>query len=241
MLLFEAILNSKISKFYFGVRYRLRREGNFPKVNLNHLKALPIPNLQNKEELIKEIVALVSKIHKDGFVNHQELQTIDDFVFRLYSLDYYAIQQIYNYFTLEDAKDYIVTNRQIKEYCDEFIATFQPFLKQDLLMNARWNVSDFFGTIVEFNISRTKLPFKPNDRELEKHSLFLDKEKVAYCDKDRVSKEDKVIIYNEESLLIYKANKHSNWTKFIALQDANNEIGLFFQSLQGQKSIGAPK
>jgi type I restriction-modification system DNA methylase subunit len=237
LLLFEGILNSKISKFFLGVKYRLRPEGNFPKVNLKHLKSLPIPNLEKNRYLVQEIVMLVSQIHKKGSINDQELETIDKLVFSLYSLDYYAIQQIDNYFRMEETKDYIVKNQEVEQYCDEFIATFQPFLKQDLIMNARWNVSDFFGAIVEFSISNTKLPFKPNDKELERHSLIIDKEKVTPCDNKGVPREDKVVIYNQNRLLIYKANKPSNWTKFMALQDANNEIGLFLQNLQEQKGV----
>ncbi len=237
LFLFEAILNSKIARFYFGVKYRLRSQGNYPKVNLEHLKSLPIPNLQNKEDLIKEIVTNVLQIHKEGLFN-QELEIIDDLVFKLYALDYYAIQQINNYFILDEIKQFIVSNKELREYCEEFISTFQPFLNQELIMNARWNISPFFGTIVEFSISKTKLSYKSNDKQLEKNSLFLDKEKILCSDKERVPKNEKLTIYNGNNLLIYKANKPGNWTRFIALQDANSEIGLFLENLQGQKNMG---
>jgi type I restriction-modification system DNA methylase subunit len=231
LVLFEAILNSKLARFYLGVKHRQRREGNYPKVNLKHLRSFPIPNLEDKTEIVKAIVDKVGVIDSNLFDFKGLHDEIDRLVCSLYDLDYYAMQQVNHYEKIEDRPEGIVSGDEISEYCKEFSETFHPFLKDDLCINAAFYVSDFFGTMVEFTISKTKCQIVLSDEKLKPFIRIIEQNQVRTYDRTRIFKEEKNTFYDAERLYIYKSNRPKDWTRFMAIKDANEEIGLFLQKV----------
>ncbi len=231
LVLFEAILNSKLARFYLGVKHRQRKEGNYPKVNLKHLKSFPIPDLENKTEIVKAIVDKVRVIDSKSFDFKGLHGEIDSLVCKLYGLDYYAMQQINHYEKTEDKREGIVTDDEISEYCKEFSETFHPFLKDELHINAAFYVSDFFGTMVEFTISKTKFKIVLSDERLKPFIRIIEQNQVRTYDRTKIFKEEKNTFYDAERLYIYKSNRPKDWTRFMAIKDANEEIGLFLQKV----------
>jgi type I restriction-modification system DNA methylase subunit len=231
LALFEAILNSKLARFYLGVKHRQRKEGNYPKVNLKHLKSFPIPDLENKNEIVKAIVEKVGVIDSELFDFKGLHEEIDGLVCRLYGLDYYAMQQVNHYDKIEDRHEGIVKGDEISEYCKEFSETFHPFLKDDLCINAAFYISDFFGTMVQFTISETKCQIVSSDEKLKPFIRIIEQNQVKTYDRTRIFKEEKSTFYDAEKLYVYKSNRSKDWTRFMAIKDANEEIGLFLQKV----------
>jgi type I restriction-modification system DNA methylase subunit len=229
LALFEAILNSKLARFYLGVKHRQRKEGNYPKVNLKHLKSFPIPDLDSKPEIVKAIVGKVRVIDSRLFDFKGSDDEIDNLVCKLYGLDYYAMQQVNHYEKIEDRHGGIVTGQEISEYCKEFSETFHPFLKDDLYVNAAFYISDFFGTMVQFTISKIQSQIVSSDEKLKPFIRIIEQNQVRTYDRTRIFKEEKNTFYDAERLYIYKSNRPKDWTRFMAIKDANEEIGLFLQ------------
>jgi len=231
LVLFEAILNSKLARFYLGVKHRQRREGNYPKVNLKHSKSFPIPDLENKTEIVKAIIDKVRVIEPNLFDLKGLLDEIDSLVCSLYGLDYYAMQQVNHYEKIEDKPEGIVTGDEISEYCKEFGETFHPFLRDELCINAAYYVSGFFGTMVEFTISKTKCKIVLSDERLKPFIHIIEQNQVRAYDRTKIFKEEKNAFYDAERLYIYKSNRPKDWTRFMAIKDANEEVGLFLQKV----------
>jgi hypothetical protein len=233
LLLFEAILNSKLAHFYLGVKYRQRIEGNYPKVNLTHLRSFPVPKLENKIEIVNTIIEKVKVIDSTLFPLDDLLDDIDNLVFKLYGLDYYALQQVNHYQELEENPEAIVTPEEIHLYFKEFSETFSPFLKENLFISAAYFISDFFGTMIRFTMSKNRQQTISKDDSLEPFIFLIKQKEVEKFDTTKIFKEEKRSFYDDEKLYIYKSNRVKDWTPFMAIQDANEEIGLFFQKAGG--------
>lgn len=234
--LLESILNSKLAKFYLGIKYLLREEGNYSKVNLEHLKRFPTPNLRSKKETIEKINRTVESLKSLESCNsstYKKLQDhLDKLVFELYDLDYYVIQQIEHYHKMEKEKRRVLIKEvDMQEYCIEFIDTFKPFIKEEFFLNAEWGTSKFFGTMTKFTISKNKNLLLYN-KKLEGFVHIIEKQEIGY-DIKNIFKEEKIKFYDNDELYVYKSNKPKDWTKFMAIKDANEEIALFFWKMGG--------
>jgi len=238
LYLFESILNSKLARFYLGVKYLLRKEGNYSKVNLQHLKQFPIPDIENKNKEVEEIISINRLLKKLNFYKKSDYiekiqDKLDRLIFELYDLDYYAIRQIEHYYKLEkEKKKILVTDEDMYDYCKEFVESFKPFIKDEFYINANWNISDFFGAIVRFAISESKIRMGPDKEKLKKFISIIEKHEIEGYDRRKVFKEEKIKFYDNDKLYIYKSNKPNDWTKLMAIKDANEEIGLFFRKLE---------
>jgi len=231
--LFEAILNSKLARFYLGVKYLLRAEGNYSKVNLKHLKEFPIPNIENNRDIVNSIIHKVKLLKTLTLHSPTSLKDeIDNLIYRLYDLDYYAMHQIEHYSKLEKLKWRNVTSEEIYKYCIEFTETFQSLLKEELFINADWNISDFIGAMVRFTISRNKREFNKDNKELERFIPIIEKHEIEGYDRKKFFTEEKMKFYDNSRFYIYKSNKPKDWTELMAINDANEEIEAFFQTLR---------
>ncbi len=230
--LFESILNSKVARFYLGVKYLLRMDGSYSKVNEHHLKQFPIPNFENKTEIIKEILKALKLIKSNVELDQKLQDELDKLVYKLYELDYYAICQIEHYNKLEKEKrKTYVTDDDVRDYCIEFIDTFKPVIKEGLFINSDWNISDFFGTMVRFTISETRRSKNVDNKELKRFIHFIEKHEIKGYDRKKVFKEEKIKFYDGDKLYIYKSNKPNDWTRLMAIKDASEEVELFFQKM----------
>ncbi len=230
LFLFEAILNSKLIKFYLNIKYLIRDEGTFTEINLDNIKKIPIPDLTNLE-LIELIINTTIEIH--SFRNNvQSLQDrLDNLIYDLYNMDYYTIQQVEHYQKIEKEGNKYIDFVNLQQYCDEFVGVFNPFLKENLTMRCEMAISPFFGAMIEFIISKTK-DVASQKFELNDFLLSIDKYKLTEFEKDNIFKEKNLKFYEDEKLYIYKSNKIKDWTKLKAINDANEEISMFFSKLR---------
>lgn len=235
LCLFEAIINSALSKFYLGVKYQLRKGGNFSKINLDHLKQFPIPDMNGKQNIINEIIKCANslkKSRKNSAINECEdhlIQKIDKLIFSFYELDYYFIEQIYHFIKVEKNKrKRIVSKMDLEEYCNEFIETFKPFVKDDCQINAISEISDFFGAMVKFIITREIQEEFIDDKRLENFISIIEGYDINGYNRRMFFNEEKIKFYDGDIFYIYKSNKPKDWTKFMAIKDANEEIADFF-------------
>jgi len=235
LLIFESIFNSKLARLYFGAKYLLRKQGNYSKVNLSQLKRFPIPDMKDRDEIIQDIIDTV-KLLKDlalsRLITRESLKDrLDSLIFQLYGLDYYSIQQVEHYHKLEKEKRILVTDKEVWQYCKEFRETFKPLLQEGLAVNADWNISDFFGTLVRFTVSTVKRPMNDNNAELVRFISIIEKQEIEGYDRKKLFNEEKIKFYDADQLYIYKSNKRKDWTGLMAIKDANEEIGEFLSKL----------
>jgi len=110
LYVFEAILNSKFGFFYLDSLYRQRPEGNFSKVNIGSLKKFPIPDIEDKANIVEAMVETIEKIrHRENI--EENMQQVDKLIFDLYDLDYYERLQILDYYKLQNRR----SNNLVKE------------------------------------------------------------------------------------------------------------------------------
>jgi len=161
-------------------------------------------------------------------VHRKELQSkLNWLIFVLYDLIYYDLTQVEHYFTEKTKANALVRKRDIQKYCDEFIDSFKPFIREELFLNAEWATSKSFGTLVRFSISESEKPFQYN-KELEQFVKIIETYRKEYTRED-IFKEKTIKFYDDDQLYIYKSNKLRDWTEFKAIVDANEELHKYFK------------
>lgn len=236
LLFFESLINSELAHFYLGVKHHLREKGKYPKTNKQRIAQFPIPDLKNKKDIVDEIIKTVQLLESLGSCKNSSYRKLQDdingMIFDLYGLDYYDIKEIEHYKIERGRENTAVKDKDIQNYCREFADTFKPFIKEELFLNPKWGTSEFFGTIVKFGISEYRTPIC-YDKELERFVHIIENQEIEYGRKD-VFKERKIKFYDDDELYIYKSNKLKDWTEFMAIRDANEELGIFFQKIGGE-------
>jgi len=227
--LFEAILNSNIAGFYLAAKYLQRPEGNWSKIDLEHLKKFPIPDLKD-EEVINEIIRVVSKIKQERNIGKYKEQ-IDDLVFDLYDLDYYERQQIKDYHKIQKRKrKNLVTVEDMIEYVDEFIEGINPFIEKGYVLNAEVYICKFLGSLVKFNFSKKKERININgSAELKKLLGIIQYDGIE--DIKNILEEEEQRICDDKALYLYKSNHLKDWTRTKALDDVRKEVGIIYENL----------
>ena len=231
LLLFETVLNSRLAHFYLEVKYRLGEE-DYPGIRLQHISHFPVPDLEFNHNVVNDIVKIVKSLKSpDSCRSHyKKLQNdLDELIFMLYDLIYYDRKEVEQYY-IEKEKDTIVKKEDIKRYCEEFIDTFNPFIKEEFFLNPEWGMSEFFGTMVRFSVSEEENPLQYN-KELERFFHIIEIQKIEYEKKD-IFREKKIKFYDNNELYIYKSNKMKDWTEFKAMKDANEELHEYFRKLE---------
>lgn len=234
--LFEAILNSKLAYFYLASKYLQRPEGGFTKINLGHLKEFPIPNLEDKDVIIKEIIETVSKIKDEGNIGKYQDQ-IDTLVFELYDLDYYERQQIKDYYKLQKRKRKNLVDRDdMKEYVDEFVDAFSPIIEVGSVLNPECYICDFLGSLVKFKFSNKRTGIKFESSDLKKLLGIIQYARIEKIDQKNILEEKKIRIYDNNILYLYKSNHLKDWTRIEALDDVKREFGIIYEKLPDKAS-----
>ena len=183
------------------------------------------------DKTIKEIVEIVKSLKSpdlDEFHRKESQTKLNWLIFVLYDLIYYDQTQVEHYFTEKTKANALVRKRDIQRYCDEFIDSFKPFI-EELFLNAEWATSKLFGTMVRFSLSESERPFQYN-KELEQFIKIIETYRKD-CTKEDIFKEKTIKFYDDDQLYIYKSNKLRDWTEFMAIVDANEELHKHFKML----------
>jgi hypothetical protein len=230
---FESILNSKLGFFYLDSLYRQRPEGNFSKVNKGSLNKFPIPNLEDKGNLINDIVKNIEDIRNGKNIENNRAQ-IDNLVFDLYELDYYEKMQVLDYYKLQTIgrKSLVLTEEDFNEYIDEFKDSFGFLIKEGHTLNAECYTSDFLGALIKFNFSSEEKKTQYDlSKSLKKLMGIIHKDKLNEIDYKSVLEENKLKFYTKNSLIIYKSNHLRDWTRTEAINDVKKEIEMIYGNL----------
>ncbi len=232
LYVFEAILNSKLGFFYLASLYLQRPEGNFSKVNKGSLERFPIPNLEDKGNIVEDIVKTIGKIRSGKNIEENRLW-VNELVFDLYDLDYYEKMQILDYHKLQNRRrSSSVTEEDFDEYIDEFQDSFSFLIKEGYTLNAECYTSDFLGALIKFSFSKEKKTPQHNlSKSLKKLIDITQKDKLMEIDIKSILKEKKEKIYDENSLIIYKSNHLRDWTRTEAMKDVREEIRVIYSHL----------
>jgi hypothetical protein len=230
---FESILNSKLGFFYLDSLYRQRPEGNFSKVNKGSLNKFPIPNLEDKGNLINDIVKNIEDIRNGKNIENNRAQ-IDNLVFDLYELDYYEKMQVLDFYKLQTIgrKSLVLTEEDFNEYIDEFKDSFGFLIKEGHTLNAECYTSDFLGALIKFNFSSEEKKTQYDlSKSLKKLMGIIHKDKLNEIDYKSVLEENKLKFYTKNSLIIYKSNHLRDWTRTEAINDVKKEIEMIYGNL----------
>jgi len=232
LYVFEAILNSKLGFFYLASLYLQRPEGNFSKVNKGSLGRVPIPNLEDKGNIIEDIVKIIGKIRIRNNIQENRLR-IDELVFDLYDLDYYEKIQILDYYKLQNRRrESLVKEEDFDEYIAEFQDSFSFLIKEGYRLNAECYTSDFLGALIKFNFSKEKeMSQHDRSKSLKKLIEIIQRYELIKVNIKSMLEEKKVKIYDENSLIIYKSNHLRDWTRTEAMNDVKEEIGVIYSHL----------
>ena len=224
-LLFKSIFESKLGAFILDVKYHLGDRGY--SVDPGCIKEFPIPNIRDDHGMVKEIIEnaklLQSLDPSDG--KYTEIKgTLDDLIFKLYGLVYYDAKEIEHYYIEKQNGDIPVTDKDIEEYCREFIDTLKFFVMEGYFLVAEWACSESLGIVVRFSGSQSEDPLQYNE-DLENLEVL---QKKINCEKEETPSEEKINFYDNDLLYIIKSNRKGNWTEFMAMKDANEELHAHF-------------
>ncbi|MCW4017987.1 MAG: N-6 DNA methylase [Candidatus Bathyarchaeota archaeon] len=228
LLLFEAILNSSLANFYIDAKFIQRKEASFSKVNKEDLGDFPIPDLDDKHEIVEQIIDNTRLLHKTKTTSMNLSNRIDQLILELYDLDYYNLQQLMHYKRTENCQPPTITAEDMSVYCKEFSRTFSPFLKEGLAVESAFYIFDYHS-IVEFEIGADRTQKLPTYK-IQLRDLILS---IEVNDIETNSMEEtKKTFYEGEKLYIFKPNSLRYWTELVAINDANEEISLFFKKMR---------
>ncbi len=229
---FEAILNSKLGFFYLDSLYRQRPEGNFSKVNIGSLNRFPIPNLEEKGNVIEDIIKNIENIRNGKDIENNRAQ-IDNLVFDLYELDYYEKMQVLDYCMLQGRRSRsLVEEEDFYEYVKEFQDSFSSLIKEGYTLNAEFYTSDFLGALVKFSFCKQNEKPRYNQSEsLKKLIDIIQKDRLEKVDYKSMLEEKEMKLYDKNTLIIYKSNHLRDWTRTEAINDVKEEVGVIYRTL----------
>ncbi len=230
--LFEAIINSALGSFYLDILYKHRENGNYSRFNKDSLLSIPIPDIEDKSQLVKDIVEKVEEIRIEKY--EEELKEhLNNLIFSFYDLDDYEKLQIMDYQNIKKRKgNNLVHANDFKEYVELFQKSFAFMLEKGCELNADCFESDFLGALVRFNISNEKLKTNYNiSTTLKQLSQIIQNDYLQQIDKADILEEKKLKFYSENNLIIYKSNRLNDWTRVEALNDVKQEIAEIYNQL----------
>ena len=69
-----------------------------------------------------------------------------------------------------------------------------------------------------------------------KFIYLIEKHEIKDYDRKNIFKEDKIKFYDGDKLYIYKSNRVRDWTEYMAINDANEEIKEYILTLKQNNS-----
>jgi len=196
------------------------------------LLSIPIPNIDDKSQLVTEIVEKVEEIR---IKKHEEelKEQLNNLIFSFYDLDYYEKLQIMDYQNIKKRKgNNLVHANDFKEYVESFQKSFAFMLEDGCELNADCFESDFLGALVRFNISNEKLKTRCNmSTTLKQLNQIIQNDYLQQIDKADILEEKNMTFYSENNLIIYKSNRLKDWTRVEALNDVKQEIAEIYNQL----------
>ncbi len=92
----SAILNSKLTSFWFIFKYGKLQRGIFPQFKINELEQFPIPKFNKNKKIMEKLKNLSLKKHSYPEINNID-EEIDKFVYKIFDISNNEILEIENY------------------------------------------------------------------------------------------------------------------------------------------------
>ena len=123
----------------------------------------------------------------------------------------------------------------MQKYVVRFRNVFNFILRDDKYLNAHGYISSAIGSGIRFILAEKKEKQEnidiSNVKDLKTLTAIVGRRSLENVDKNKLLKQGKVKLYDKKEFAIIKSNQFKDWTETEAIKDANEEIGLFFESL----------
>ena len=207
-----SILNSKLLNALINMHFRKRSDGTYPKIGIEDILQIPIPNpIEMDENLVKDI-SRISKDLTDGRYPYKgEIVTeLNELIYDLYGLTFLEKQRIKDYFIGEGE----LTTEQFELYQQALKDTIEVFLINPITITRSKN--EPFGLVV------VKISFVPqlSDGQPEpgKVAKYLLNEIFEKHTKENfLALNEK--IFGDDCMYIVRTNNNKNWTETKAFED----------------------
>ncbi len=234
-----SFFNSSVINYYLTMCSAQIKKGTFDMLHSGEIESVPIP-IENDipDTFKKRLIEIVERIEETGFASKVLVDEIDETVFDIYHLKDFEKQRIRDFYFVNERRcggSELVGESDFSKYVSRFRNVFDFILKEDKFLNAEAYYSTNLGaglkfTLVDNKSKKTQVDVSISEslrqtiRSISMETLGGEKEKALL-------KQDKVKLYDDESFTIIKSNNIKDWTETAAINDANEEIGLFVQSL----------
>lgn len=123
----------------------------------------------------------------------------------------------------------------MQKYVNRFRDVFRFILKDDKYLNAEGYISSSIGTGIIFVLSDKKEKQESIEfldvSDIKKFTQVVSKKQLDDSQRNKILKQEKIKIYDKNQFTIIKSNQFKDWTETEAIEDANEEIGLFLKGL----------
>lgn len=207
--LFTAILNSDLVNFYLSNKFRKRIDDNFPNLDTNAIKNIPIP--KHIDEELAEEISEISKQLTEGKLKYEgeTKEKLNDLIFDLYDLNILEKDRIRLFFEPQRK----VEDNDLKKY--------KKALKQsiELFFTSRLEIETYRGINLPFGMVVTAIYFDKKDKPTgEKTLQYIINKILQENPKEKfIAMREK--IYGENCIYIVKDNAYHSWSKVKAFED----------------------
>lgn len=234
-----SFFNSSVINYYLTMCGAQIKKGTYDMLNVGEINSLPIPSEKNLSDIAKnKLIEIVETIEKTGLASNELRDEIDETIFDIYHLKDFEKQRIRDFYFVNERRcggSELVDESDFSKYVSRFRNVFGFILKEDKFLNAEAYYSTNLGAGLRFtlvdNKSRQVRVDVSKSESLRQTIRCISMETLNGEKEKALLKQDKVKLYDGESFTIIKSNNIKDWTETAAIQDANEEIGLFVQSL----------
>ena len=212
--LFTALLNSDIINYYTNLKFKKRQHDNFPRVDSNGVKNIPIPKYLDND-LVKEI-SKISKQLTRGELRYQGLikEKLNGYIFDLYNLNILEKTRILDFFATK--RD--VAKAEMEQYKENLRQTIEIYFRKTPV------IKHYSGENLPFQMRIVVIFFKGSEAQMPSGKQVLQyiiHELMKYGANFIAMKEK---IFGNNCIYIIKDNNYQNWTLTKAFEDGQDII-----------------
>jgi len=206
--LLTSILNSKLIDYYINVYLRKRLDGSYPKIGIEDIKKIPIPEQTNKN-LILEISSISNDLTQ-GKIKYNEVteRKLNELIFELYGLTYLEKQRVHDFFI----KRMKASKEELKLYKESLLDTICVFFENPIDINY-YHYKEF--NLVVFSINFKSDEINPLEDLVSKYMLNEIFEQNP--NENFLASQEK--IFGKNCIYILRKDDNINWTETVAFED----------------------
>lgn len=206
--LVTSILNSKLIDYYININLRKRFEGSFPKIGIDDIKSIPIPDIKDKD-VLNQISELCKKLTEREITLSENInKKLNGLIYDLYGLSYLERQRI---------EDYVIKNGKVKKLA---LQNYREVLSDTIDVYFENTIDIRYHHYTDFNLVVVGVYFyseenKPSTEKVAKYLLNEIFEQKP--DENFLASPEK--IYAKDCIYIIRRDDILNWTETKAYED----------------------